>query len=131
VIRWMAHPPVTGPVTIFIIRLLPGVVFAYEGILNLMMDIGTGGIFGFFCAIACLAESLLLVAGLFTRIAALLVIIHSTAAVFITGIGGITCCDYAQILSGLFLMLEGAGRWSLGFYIATNRQPIFKINQNI
>jgi uncharacterized membrane protein YphA (DoxX/SURF4 family) len=98
-----------------------------------------------FVAVGEIIGGLLLIFGLFTRITAFYFIIQMLVAVFSTKIGlylgtsplpmppalpktGIwavlheTRSDYAQILTCLFLLIEGAGRRSLDFSISTSRK---------
>jgi putative oxidoreductase len=156
VFEWFQNPPVTGPSSIIIIRLMAGTVFFFEGILKFVYTnqgvgrftklgfpfpeatahiIGTGEIIG----------GLLLLFGLFTRFVALYFILQMIVAVLSTKIGlylgnsplpmpvvppkmGIWAVehesrsDYAQILTCLFLLIEGAGRMSLDFVISASKK---------
>ena len=154
--NWFLTPPVTGPSAILIIRLMAGGVFLSEGILKFVyvnQGVGRFTKLGFplpettahFVAVGEIIGGLLLIFGLFTRIAAFYFIIQMLVAVFSTKIGlylgnsplpmppappkvGIWAVlheirsDYAQILTCLFLMIEGAGRRSLDFMISTSRK---------
>jgi putative oxidoreductase len=96
---------------------------------------------------------LFLIAGLFTRITAFYFLIQMIVAVLSTKIDlyfgrsplplppappqyGIWAVlhevrsDFAQIAGCLFLILEGAGRWSLDFILSTRRKPVFEIYQS-
>jgi uncharacterized membrane protein YphA (DoxX/SURF4 family) len=155
-INWFIHPPVTGPATILIIRVMTGSVFFWEGILKFVYVNQGAGRFtklGFpfpattahIIAIGEIIGGLLIIFGLFTRITAFYFVIQMIVAVLSTKIDlylgtsplplppappkiGIWAVlheirsDYAQILSSLFLMLEGAGRRSLDFIISTSKK---------
>ena len=154
IINWFTNPPVTGQSSILIIRLMAGGVFFWEGILKFVyvnQGVGRFTKLGFpfpentahFVAVAEIAGGLLLLLGLFTRIAAFYFIIQMIVAVLSTKISlylgtsplplppsppkdGIWAVlheirsDYAQILTCLFLLIEGAGRRSLDFIISTS-----------
>jgi len=155
IISWFIHPPVTGVSAIFILRLMAGGVFLWEGILKFVyvnQGVGRFTKLGFvfpettahFVATAEITGGLLLLFGLFTRIVAFYFIIQMIVAVFTTKIAlylgtsplplppappkaGIWAVlheirsDYAQILTCLFLLIEGAGRRSLDFIISTSK----------
>ncbi|HQW83010.1 MAG TPA: DoxX family protein [Ferruginibacter sp.] len=103
-----------------------------------------------FIAVAEIVGGLLLIAGLFTRIVAFYFVIQMIVAVLSTKIGvyfgtsplplppsppkiGIWAvlhgirADYAQILTCLFLLIEGAGRRSIDFIISTSKK-VFSMN---
>ena len=156
IFEWLQYPPVTGPSSIIIIRLMAGTVFFFEGILKFVYtNQGVGRFtklgFAFPAATAHLIAAgeiiggLLLIFGLFTRFVALYFVIQMIVAVLSTKIGlylgnsplpmpavapkvGIwaveheTRSDYAQILTCLFLLVEGAGRRSLDFMISTSKK---------
>ncbi len=162
VINWFLNPPVTGQSTILLIRLMAGGVFFMEGILKFVyvnQGVGRFTKLGFpfpemtahFVATAEIIGGLLLLFGLFTRIAAFYFIIQMIVAVFSTKIDlylgtsplplppappkiGFWAVeheirsDYAQILTCLFLLIEGAGRRSLDFIISTSKK-VYSINQ--
>jgi len=155
-INWFLNPPVTGQSAIVIIRLMTGSVFFWEGILKFVyvnQGVGRFTKLGFafpaetahFVAVCEIIGGLLLVAGLFTRIAAFYFIIQMIVAVLSTKIDlylgtsplplppappkdGIWAVlheirsDYAQILTCVFLLVEGAGRRSLDFIISTSQK---------
>jgi len=154
-IDWFVNPPVTGPSSIVLLRLMAGGVFFMEGILKFVYVnqgvgrftklgfpfpettahlIGAGEIIG----------GLLLMLGLFTRITAFYFILQMIVAVLSTKIDlylgrsplplppappkiGFWAVeheirsDYAQILTCLFLLIEGAGRRSFDFIISTSK----------
>ncbi len=158
VIHWFLNPPVTGPSTILIIRLMTGSVFFWEGILKFVYVNQGDGRFtklGFpfpettahIIATGEIIGGLLLIFGLFTRITAFYFIIQMLVAVLSTKIDlyfgtsplplppappkmGIWAVlheirsDYAQILTSLFLLIEGAGRRSLDFIFLRQRKFI-------
>lgn len=156
ILHWLLHPPVTGPSTILIIRLMTGGVFFWEGMLKFVyvnQGVGRFTKLGFpypeitahLVATAEILGGLLLLFGLFTRITALYFILQMIVAVFSTKIDlflgtsplplppappktGIWAVlheirsDYAQILTCLFLLIEGAGRRSMDFVLSTSRK---------
>jgi len=162
IIDWFLNPPVTGPSTFLIIRLMTGAVFLWEGTLKFVyVNQGVGRFtklcFPFpeatahFVGVAEIMGGLLLILGLFTRIVAFYFIIQMIVAVLSTKIAlylgtsplplppsppktGIWAVlheirsDYAQILTCLFLLLEGAGRSSLDFIISTSKK-VYSISQ--
>jgi putative oxidoreductase len=162
VINWFIHPPVTGPSTILIIRLMAGGVFFWEGLLKFVyvnQGVGRFTKLGFpfpemtahVIAMGEIAGGLLLILGLFTRITAFYFIIQMIVAVLSTKIDlyfgtsplplppappkmGIWAVlheirsDYAQILTCLFLLLEGAGRRSLDFIVSTS-EKVYNIGE--
>ena len=156
IINWLLYPPVTGPSTILILRLMAGGVFFWEGILKFVyvnQGVGRFTKLGFpfpdttahVIATGEIIGGLLLIFGLFTRVAALYFIIQMIVAVLSTKIDlyfgtsplplppappktGIWAVlheirsDYAQILTCLFLCMEGAGRRSLDFMISASKK---------
>jgi putative oxidoreductase len=162
IIQWFLNPPVTGPSTISIIRLMAGGVFFWEGILKFVyvnQGVGRFTKLGFpfpettahIIATGEIIGGLLLIFGLFTRITAFYFIIQMIVAVLSTKIDlylgtsplplppappkiGIWAVlheirsDYAQILTCLFLLIEGAGRRSLDFIISTSKK-VYSISE--
>jgi uncharacterized membrane protein YphA (DoxX/SURF4 family) len=156
VITWFLNPPMKGPSTILIIRLMAGGVFFWEGILKFVFvnqGVGRFTKLGFpfpettahIIATGEIIGGLLLIFGLFTRIVAFYFIIQMVVAVLSTKIAlyfgtsplpappappkmGIWAVlheirsDYAQILTSLFLLIEGAGRRSLDFLISRSKK---------
>jgi putative oxidoreductase len=156
IVNWFLNPPVTGPSTILIIRLMAGSVFFWEGILKFVyvnQGVGRFTKLGFpfpdytahFVGTCEIIGGLLLLFVLFTRIVAFYFIIQMIVAVLSTKISlylgtsplplppappqvGIWAVlheirsDYAQILTCLFLLLEGAGRRSLDFAISASKK---------
>jgi putative oxidoreductase len=155
VFNWFLNPPVTGPSTILLIRLMAGTVFFWEGLLKFVyVNQGVGRFtklaFPFpettahVIATGEILGGLLIIFGLFTRITAFYFIVQMVVAVLSTKIDlyfgrsplpmppappkmGIWAVlheirsDYAQILTCLFLLIEGAGRRSLDFIITTSK----------
>jgi putative oxidoreductase len=156
IINWFLNPPVTGPSTILLIRLMAGGVFVMEGLLKFVyvnQGVGRFTKLGFpfpettahLIATGEIIGGLLLLFGLFTRIAAFYFIIQMLVAVLSTKISlylgtsplplppsppktGFWAVehevrsDYAQILTCLFLLIEGAGRRSIDFIIFTSKK---------
>ena len=156
IINWFTQPPVTGPSSIIILRIMAGGVFFWEGILKFAypnQGVGRFTKLGFpmpetmahFIAVGEIIGGLLLIFGLLTRIVAFYFIIQMIVAVLTTKISlylgtsplpmppappkvGIWAVlheirsDYAQILTCLFLLIEGAGRRSLDFMISTSKK---------
>jgi putative oxidoreductase len=161
-ITWFLNPPVTGQSTILIIRLLAGGVFFWEGLLKFVypnQGVGRFTKLGFvfpeamahFVGVAEIIGGLLLLVGLFTRVAAFYFIVQMIIAVLCTKIdlyfgtsplplppsppqNGIWAVlheirsDYSQILTCLFLLLEGAGRRSVDFIISTS-EKVYQMNE--
>src|SRR5712672_2767969 len=164
IVNWFLNPPVTGPSTILIIRLMAGAVFFWEGILKFVyvnQGVGRFTKLGFpfpettanVIATGEIIGGLLLIFGLFTRITAFYFIVQMTVAVLSTKIDlyfgrsplpmppappkmGFWAVlheirsDYAQILTCLFLLIEGSGRRSLDFMITTSRK-IYRMSEKI
>jgi len=156
IIQWFFNPPVTGQSSIFIIRLMAGSVFFWEGILKFVytnQGVGRFTKLGFpfpeatahFVAVGEIIGGLLLIFGLLTRVTAFYFIIQMIVAVLSTKISlyfgtsplpmppappktGIWAVlheirsDYAQILTCLFLVIEGAGRRSIDFVRSTSKK---------
>ena len=156
IIHWFLDPPVTGPSSILLIRLMTGGVFFWEGILKFVyvnQGVGRFTKLGFpfpdttahLIAAGEIIGGLLIIFGLFTRIVAFYFILQMIVAVITTKISlylgtsplplppappkiGIWAVlheirsDYAQILTSLFLLLEGAGRRSIDFAVSTSKR---------
>jgi uncharacterized membrane protein YphA (DoxX/SURF4 family) len=154
-IHWLLNPPLNGPATIFIIRLMVGSVFFFEGILKLVytnQGVGRFTKLGFpmpditahFVAVAEIVGGALIVAGLCTRLVAVYFVLQMLVAFFSTKISlylgtsplapppsppksGIWALehesrvDFAQLLSSLFLAIEGPGKFSIDFMRSTFR----------
>ena len=97
IITWFSHPPVSGPSTILILRLMAGSVFFWEGILKFVyanQGVGRFTKLGFafpettahIIAVGEIIGGLLLILGLFTRIVAVYFIVQMVVAVLSTKI---------------------------------------------
>ena len=161
-INWFLNPPVTGQSTIFIIRLMAGSVFFWEGMLKFVyvnQGVGRFTKLGFpfpqttahMVATAEIVGGLFLLFGLLTRITALFFVVEMVVAILSTKISlflgnsplpappappkmGIWAVlheirsDYAQILTCLFLLIEGPGRRSIDFLISTSKK-VYSISE--
>jgi putative oxidoreductase len=157
---WFLNPPVTGQSSILIIRLLAGGVFLWEGTLKFVytnQGVGRFTKLGFpfpeatadFVAIAEITGGLLLLFGLFTRVAAFYFIIQMVVAMLSTKIAlylgtsplplppsppkeGVWAVlheirsEYAQMLTCLFLLMEGAGKRSIDFLLSAKKPERFE-----
>ena len=147
IIDWFSDPPVNGPSTILLLRLMAGGVFFWEGILKFVyvnQGLGRFTKLGFpmpettanFVATTEIIGGLFLLFGLFTRFTAFWFVIEMIVAMLSTKIAlylgtsplplppappktGIWAVlheirsDYAQLLTCMFLLIEGAGKRSL------------------
>ena len=144
---WLLNPPTDGPKSTFLLRLMAGGVFFWEGILKFVyVNQGVGrftklGIpFPHFTAPFIgyleIVGGLLLLSGLLTRMIAIPFVVEMIVAILSTKISlylgtsplplppappqvGFwavlheTRSDYAQILTSIFLLINGPGKWSL------------------
>ena len=158
IISWFANPPVSGPSTILILRLMAGGVFFWEGLLKFVYPNQGAGRFtklGFpipeftahFVGTMEIIGGLLILFGLFTRFIAFYFIIEMIVAVLTTKISlylgtsplplppappkvGFWAVlheirsDYAQILTSIFLLIEGPGRKSIDAIFQKNKKRI-------
>ena len=156
VITWLMNPPTDGPKSTFILRLMAGGVFFWEGLLKFVyVNQGVGrftklGIpFPHFTATFIggleIVGGLLLLAGLTTRqiaipfIGEMIVAILSTKISLYLGTSPLPLppappqvgfwavlheirSDYAQILTVLFLLVNGPGKWSLDAVLSKGRK---------
>src|SRR5271156_5303232 len=147
VLTWLMNPPVTGPKSTLVLRIMAGGVFLWEGILKFVyVNQGVGRFtklgmpFPHFTAnfVGCLeiVGGMLLLTGLMTRWIAIPFIIEMIVAILSTKISmylgtyplplppappqvGMWAVlhevrsEYAQMLTVIFLMINGPGRWSL------------------
>jgi putative oxidoreductase len=147
IIDWFVYPPVSGPSSILLIRLMTGGVFFWEGFLKFVypnQGVGRFTKLGFpfpeftahFVGSFEIIGGLFLLFGIFTRFTAFYFIIQMIVAVLSTKISlylgssplplppappkiGFWAVlheirsDYAQIMTSLFLLIEGPGRKSL------------------
>ena len=155
IIAWFFHPPTDGPDSIFLLRLMAGGVFLWEGILKFVyVNQGVGRFtklgmpFPHFTAdfVACLeiAGGVLVLTGLGTRLISAPFVLEMIVAMLSTKISlylgtsplpppaappkiGIWAVlhevrsEYAQLLTSAFLLINGAGRWSLDARLAKKR----------
>lgn len=147
VIKWLSHAPIDGSSSILFLRLMAGGVFFWEGLLKFVypnQGIGRFTKLGFplpeltanFVATTEIIGGILLLFGLFTRIAACWFVVEMVVAILTTKIAvflgtsplplppalpktGFWAVlheirsDYAQLMVCLFLVIEGPGRKSL------------------
>ena len=125
-----------APAAVFAIRLLVGGVFFLEGIKKflfaeqwgagrfLRIGIPAPQIMGPFVGVVEIVGGLLLLAGLFTRVAALLLVVDISVAIATTKIPLLlksgfwpmeaeARTDYSMLMGLVFLLIVGAGAWSL------------------
>src|SRR5580765_31790 len=97
IITWFSHPPVLGPSSILILRLMGGSVFFWEGILKFVyanqgigrftkLGIAMPGATADFVAILEIVGGILLLAGLGTRLIAIPFVIEMLVAIAMTKI---------------------------------------------
>ena len=144
---WLLNPPTDGPKSTFLLRLMAGGVFFWEGILKFVyVNQGVGrftklGIpFPHFTAAFVgyleIVGGMLLLTGVLTRLIAIPFVVEMIVAILSTKISlylgtsplplppappqvGFwavlheTRSDYAQILTAIFLLINGPGKWSL------------------
>jgi putative oxidoreductase len=156
IITWFVQPPVTGPSSFLLLRLMAGGVFFFEGVLKFVyVNQGVGrftklgfpmpGTMAHFVAIAEILGGLLLIFGIFTRIvsayfiAEMIVAILSTKISLYLGTSPLPLppappkfgfwaveheirSDYAQLLTCVFLLIEGAGRLSIDFFLRAGKK---------
>jgi putative oxidoreductase len=101
---WLFTQPVTGTSSILVIRFMAATLFFWQGANQHSILSITAEIIG----------SILLLLGLMTRLTSLLLIILTFLLTTPLAIA------YSQFLGCLFLLLEGPGRRSLDFFIATS-----------
>jgi len=155
-ISWLMNPPIDGPKSILLLRLMAGGVFFWEGLLKFVYaNQGVGrftklGIpFPHFTAIFIggleIVGGLLLFTGLATRliavpfVAEMIVAILSTKIALYLGTSPLPLppspprvgpwavlheirSDYAQILTVIFLLVNGPGAWSLDALLRRKRR---------
>jgi putative oxidoreductase len=143
---WLINPPLDAPRATVLMRAMVGGVFLSEGILKFVytnqgigrftkLGLPAPGLTATFIGGLEIVGGLLLIFGLFTRIAALPFIVEMTVAILATkvslylgtsplplppapptvGLWAVlheTRSDYAQILTSVFLLFVGPGSWS-------------------
>jgi putative oxidoreductase len=156
IISWLLNPPIDGPKSTLLLRLMAGGVFFWEGLLKFVYaNQGVGrftklGIpFPHFTATFIggleIVGGLLLLAGLTTRLIAvsfaaeMIVAILSTKISLYLGTSPLPLrpappqvgfwavlheirSEYAQVLTVLFLMINGPGKWSLDTVLRKTRK---------
>src|SRR5262252_3176604 len=147
IMQWLTQPPVDGPTSTVLLRVMAGSVFFWEGILKFVyMNQGVGRFtklgmpFPVFTAdfVGCLeiVGGVLVMAGFLTRlitipfIAEMIVAILSTKISLYLGTSPLPLppappkigmwavlhevrSEYAQLLTTMYLMINGPGKWSL------------------
>lgn len=152
---WLTRLTTTrAPAAVLLIRLYVGVVFACEGMLKFLRPdaLGTGrfdkagipvpGFFAPFDGIAETACGVMILVGLFTRLAVLPMVIDMLGALLITKVPILwghaalfraehgwwdfiheSRVDLAQLLGSLFLLIVGAGALSLDSHLFPTNRP--------
>ena len=157
VFSWLINPPVDGPKSTSLLRLMAGGVFFWEGLLKFVyvnQGIGRFTMLGMpfphftanFVGGLEIVGGLILLFGLATRLLAVPFIIEMIVAILSTKISlylgtsplplppalpkvGIWAVlhesrsDYAQLLTVIFLMINGPGKWSLDALLARDALP--------
>jgi len=154
--RWLLNPPTDGPKSTFVLRLMAGGVFFWEGLLKFVYaNQGVGRFtklgmpFPHFTAtfVGCLEifGGMLLLSGLMTRLIAVPFVAEMIVAILSTKVSlylgtsplplppappqvGIWAVlhevrsEYAQLLTSLFLLVNGPGAWSLDAVIQRRKK---------
>jgi putative oxidoreductase len=133
-----------APAAVVAVRLLAGGVFFLEGVKKFLfveqwgagrfarIGIPAPHIMGPFVGVVEIVCGLLLIAGLFTRVASLFLVIDISVAIASTKIpillkGGFWTAeaeartDYSMLMALVFLLIVGAGAWSLDARISGRR----------
>jgi len=160
IIHWFSNPPVMGPASILLIRLMTGAVFFWEGLLKFTypnQGVGRFTKLGFpfpeytahFVGTMEIIGGLLILFGLLTRFITFYFIIQMIVAVLTTKISlylgtsplplppappkvGFWAVlheirsDYAQIMTSIFLLIEGPGRKSLDYILRKKKLTSIK-----
>jgi len=160
IIHWFSNPPVMGPASILLIRLITGAVFFWEGLLKFTypnQGVGRFTKLGFpfpeytahFVGTMEIIGGLLILFGLLTRFITFYFIIQMIVAVLTTKISlylgtsplplppappkvGFWAVlheirsDYAQIMTSIFLLIEGPGRKSLDYILRKKKLTSIK-----
>jgi uncharacterized membrane protein YphA (DoxX/SURF4 family) len=152
---WLMTPPVDGPKSTLLLRLMTGGLFFWEGLLKFVyvnQGVGRftkpGGPFPHFTATFIAIEivgGLLLLSGLMTRLIAIPFVVEMIVAILATKISlylgtsplslppappkmGFWAVlheirsEYAQIMTVIFLLINGPGKWSLDAVLRTWRK---------
>jgi putative oxidoreductase len=155
-LQWFFHPPDGAPPATLLIRLMAGGVFLWEGVLKFVFPhtLGVGRFLKLgipapeflapFVGVMEIVGGTLFIVGLFTRLAALPLLIDMVVAIASTKIPLLLGtsplppppvppqvgfwavlheirADDAQLLCSLFLLLVGAGPWALDALLARRR----------
>jgi uncharacterized membrane protein YphA (DoxX/SURF4 family) len=157
VLTWLRNPPVDGPKSTSLLRLMAGGVFFWEGLLKFVyVNQGIGRFtklgmpFPHFTASFVggleIIGGLMLLCGLMTRLIAIPFIIEMIVAMLSTKISmylgtsplplppsppqiGMWAVlheirsEYAQLLTVIFLMINGSGKWSVDALLAKEAKP--------
>ena len=133
-----------APSAVLVVRLLVGAVFLLEGMKKFLfadqwgagrfarIGIPAPHILGPFVGVVEIVCGLLLLAGLLTRIAAILLIIDISVAIASTKIPILfksgfwpmeaeARTDYSMLMGLVFLLIAGAGTWSLDAWLSSRR----------
>jgi len=140
---WMATE---AGAAVLLVRLLAGGVFLSEGIQKFLypLELGTGrfikigipapDLMAPFVGVVEIVCGLLFIAGLLTRLAAVPLIVDITVAIWTTKIPilmkqGLWAMaheartDWCMLLGSVFLMLAGAGAWSIDAKLSADHRP--------
>jgi putative oxidoreductase len=135
----------TNNFTPLLIRLMVGAVFLSEGIQKFLFpdERGVGRFikiglpspefFGYFVPTFEIVCGILVLAGLFTRLASIPLIIIMIVAIISTKIPVLLSegfwqmahaarTDYAMLLGSLFLLIVGAGKYSIDYYLSRRKE---------
>lgn len=140
---WM---PTEAGAAVLLVRLVAGGVFLSEGIQKFLFPVELGAgrfikigipapeLMAPFVGVVEIVCGLLLIAGLLTRLAAMPLIIDIAVAIWTTKIPLLmkqgfwamaheARTDWCMLLGSVFLVLTGAGAWSLDAKLAANHRP--------
>jgi putative oxidoreductase len=157
-IRWLLHPPTDGPTATILLRWMAGGVFFWEGLLKFVypnQGVGRFTRLGFpwphltasFVGSLEIVGGLLVMAGVLTRVTAIVFIIEMIVAILSTKVSLFhgtsplplppslpkvgfwavlheSRSDYAQLLTSAFLMIAGPGKWSIDALLARRRRAV-------
>ena len=141
---WMATE---AGAAVLLVRLLAGGVFLSEGIQKFLypLELGTGRFIKIgipapelmapFVGVVEIVCGVLLIAGLLTRLAAIPLIVDITVAIWTTKIPILmkqgfwamaheARTDWCMLLGSVFLMLAGAGAWSIDAKLVADHRPM-------
>jgi uncharacterized membrane protein YphA (DoxX/SURF4 family) len=144
---WQRLANSEDPAAALVIRLLVGAVFFFEGVKKFLfveqwgagrfarIGIPAPHIMGPFVGVVEIVCGLLLLAGLLTRLASILLIFDISVAIASTKIPILLKAgfwpmeaeartDYSMLLGLIFLLVVGAGAWSLDVRLGSSRRQI-------